>query len=106
MWWSNGVPNLIRLLRHQLAEKEKWLAEDELIIKKLNKERVPIGWWEESVVEAAHEAEEEVKELKKQLQEAKGREDALLEVIDRCRWGERAEGGGKRPRSSDESLPA
>ena len=53
----------------------------------------------EEAEEAAAEAEEEVRELRKQLQEAKGREDALLEVIDRCRWGERAEGGGKRPRS-------
>ena len=40
------------------------------------------------------EAEEENRELKKQLQEAKGREDALLEVINRCRWGESAESGG------------
>ena len=30
--------------------------------------------------------------------EAKGREDALNGVIDRCRWGESAERGGKRPR--------
>jgi len=107
-WWSNGVPHLIKLLRHKMAEKEQWLAEDELE----RKELVPREWLEaarketEEAEEAAAEAEEEVRELKKQLQEAKGREDALLEVIDRCRWGERAEGGGKRPRSCDERLPA
>ena len=44
--------------------------------------------------ETTAEAEEEIRELKKQLQEAKGREDALLEVINRCRWGESAESGG------------
>ena len=44
--------------------------------------------------ETTAEAEEEIRELKKQLQEAKGREDALLEVINRCRWGESAERGG------------
>ena len=42
----------------------------------------------------ANQLKEEIRELKKQLQEAKGREDALLEVINRCRWGESAERGG------------
>ena len=78
-WWSLGVPNLIKLLRHELAEKEMWLAEDELLLK----ERVPREWVETARKEAAEaaeataEAEEEIQELKKQLQEAKGREDAL-----------------------------
>ena len=27
-WWSLGVPNLIKLLRHELAEKEMWLADE------------------------------------------------------------------------------
>ena len=106
-WWSSGVPNLIKLLRHELAEKEMWLAEDELLLK----ERVPREWVETARKEAAEaaeataEAEEEIQELKKQLQEAKGREDALLGVIDRCRWGESAEcwkvQAGKRPRSCE-----
>ena len=102
-WWSSGVPNLIKLLRHELAEKEMWLAEDELLLK----ERVPREWVETARKEAAEaaeataEAEEEIQELKKQLQEAKGREDALNGVIDRCRWGESAERGGKRPRSCE-----
>jgi len=102
-WWSLGVPNLIKLLRHELAEKEMWLAEDELLLK----ERVPREWVETARKEAAEaaeataEAEEEIQELKKQLQEAKGREDALNGVIDRCRWGESAERGGKRPRSCE-----
>ena len=102
-WWSSGVPNLIKLLRHELAEKEMWLAEDELLLK----ERVPREWVETARKEAAEaaeataEAEEEIQELKKQLQEAKGREDALNGVIDRCRWGESTERGGKRPRSCE-----
>ena len=104
-WWSMGVPNLVKLLRADLAKSEKWRAEDELLMRadkllmSVEKRRTS------EAEEATAEAEEEIQELKKQLQEAKGREDALLGVIDRCRWGESAEcwkwQGGKRPRSCE-----
>ena len=104
-WWSMGVPNLVKLLRANLAESEKWRAEDELLMRadkllmSVEKRRTS------EAEEATAEAEEEIQELKKQLQEAKGREDALLGVIDRCRWGESAEcwkvQAGKRPRSCE-----
>ena len=90
-WWSHGLPRFaarlvleLRLQRETGMRTASQHCEDltcleaELETAKQSRERAYAGWIA---------ADEEIAEVEGQLREAKGREDALHEVIRRCRWG-------------------
>lgn len=102
-WWSMGIPYMVKSLMFDLAQEREWRADDETIYKEeqatLQGELRAAETEGRVAREETAEAEAEIDELKKQLHEAKGRESALLDVIDRCRWGgDGPESSRKRPR--------
>ena len=82
-WWSIGLPNYVRGLLHtEQVDREYYegMLSDEY--KETHRAKC-----EAAAAEAQlEEAEETIEELRGQLREAKGREDALHEDIHRCRW--------------------
>lgn len=90
-WWSHGLPRFaarlvleLRLQREVSMRTASQHCEDlarleaELETANQSREKAYAGW---------NAADEEIAEVEGQLREAKGREDALHEVIRRCRWG-------------------
>jgi hypothetical protein len=87
-WWSCGLPLYTRQLLQEKVRDDGYHAEDieasEARVKEAHEEAARQREEDFSTISAL---EDEIEELRGQLREAKGREDALHGVIDRCRWG-------------------
>ena len=87
-WWSVGLPLFTRRLLQDKVRDEGYHEED------MEQARADVKEAQEDARRQRAEdfatinaQEEEIEELRGQLREAKGREDALHAVIHRCRWG-------------------
>ena len=83
-WWEVALPGYLRELRWD-RERQKVSHAADLKIEVASREAA-----EEREREARREISElgeEVDELRDDLLKAKGREEALHDVIHRCRWG-------------------
>lgn len=91
-WWSEGIPYMVKSLMCDLAHEREWHTNYEAFYKeeeaKLQGRLQAAHQETKKAIEETEEAEAEIDELKEQLHKAKGRESALLDVIDRCRWGD------------------
>ena len=94
-WWTIALPLFVRHLVSEHAatltriEREHDMALDAANARRVLEEGLCADW-EKRYIEQAEELEAEmetVEQLRGELREAKGREEALHAVIQRCRWG-------------------
>jgi len=93
-WWSCGLPHFTKQLLYEKTRNEIYHAED--LEESKECEKMAEARVKEAREDAERQSEEDwsrisalelqQEELRNQLREAKGREDALHAVIHRCRW--------------------
>jgi len=87
-WWTCGLPLYTQQLLKEKVRDDGYHAEDIEASEAREKEaREDAARQREEDISTISALEDELEELRGQLREAKGREDALHGVIDRCRWG-------------------
>ena len=94
-WWSAGLPACLGLLHARVKDRDALLDGlrkfwDDRSVKdeqRIDQMREDCNVEKNQLLEEIGELEGRVQELEGSLREAKGREDALHAVIQRCRWG-------------------